>query len=229
VAMKSADVTPIKGDLQGIVRARRQGVGAAIGLGILSGAGGGGNGCAGVVGHAVVLEKSAHHAGQPLALFGNGCKHPPSKLLLDGRKLGPHPVATQTSPDRPVRVRPQMWAKPRKSKVSGLPSPWALRLAAAKRPNSISLVLSGWSARAYSATRFSRSARNRTASVQGGNPQWAGGRRVLGCSGAATVVPGTRRDERARAARSIGLSSPSPYAAQVISSTPTAASRSSWS
>src|SRR5208282_2985658 len=52
-----------------------------------------------VVGHAVVLEISAHHTGQPLALFGNGCMHPPSKLLLDGLKLGPHPVATRTPPD----------------------------------------------------------------------------------------------------------------------------------
>jgi hypothetical protein len=55
---------------------------------------------------------------------------------------------------RPLRVRPQMWVKPRKSKVSGLPSPPALRLAAAKRPNSISRVLSGWSARAIPPCAF---------------------------------------------------------------------------
>src|SRR5262249_16329613 len=38
-----------------------------------------------------------------------------------------------------------MKVNPRKLKVSGLPSPRRLRLAAAKRPNSISLVLSGCS------------------------------------------------------------------------------------
>jgi hypothetical protein len=125
-----------------------------------------------VVGHAMVREISKHDTGQPLALFGSGCMHPPSKLRLDGLRLGPHPVAARTPPDleTPLRVRPQMWVKPRKSKVCGLPSPPALRLAAAKRPTSISRVLSGWSARAYSAMRVSRSTTNRTASVRGSNP-----------------------------------------------------------
>jgi len=40
---------------------------------------------------------------------------------------------------------PQMWVNPRKSNVSGLPSPCFFRLGAAKRPNSIRRVLSGCS------------------------------------------------------------------------------------
>jgi hypothetical protein len=42
----------------------------------------------------------------------------------------------------PARVLPQMKVKPRKLKVSGLPSPRRLRRSAAKRPNSISRVFS---------------------------------------------------------------------------------------
>src|SRR6516165_640584 len=38
---------------------------------------------------------------------------------------------------------PQMWVKPRKLNVSGLPSPCFFRLSAAKSPNSIRRVLSG--------------------------------------------------------------------------------------
>jgi hypothetical protein len=40
---------------------------------------------------------------------------------------------------------PQMKLKPKNVKVSGLPSPRRLRSTAAKRPNSIRRVLSGWS------------------------------------------------------------------------------------
>ena len=45
----------------------------------------------------------------------------------------------------PARDLPQMKVKPRKLKVSGLPSPRLSRFAAAKRPNSIRRVLSGCS------------------------------------------------------------------------------------
>jgi hypothetical protein len=47
----------------------------------------------------MALEISKHDTGQPLALFGSGCMHPPSKLRLDGLQLGPHPVAARTPPD----------------------------------------------------------------------------------------------------------------------------------
>src|SRR6185437_2717424 len=49
--------------------------------------------------------------------------------------------------------RPQMKVKPRKVKVSGLPSPRRLRLSSAKRPNSISRVFSGCSDSANSLRR----------------------------------------------------------------------------
>jgi hypothetical protein len=45
----------------------------------------------------------------------------------------------------PARVLPQMKVKPRKLKVSGLPSPRRWRRSAAKRPNSMSRVFSGCS------------------------------------------------------------------------------------
>ena len=46
-----------------------------------------------------------------------------------------------------------MKVKPRKLKVSGLPSPRRARLSAARRPNSIRRVFSGWSASANSSSR----------------------------------------------------------------------------
>ncbi len=58
----------------------------------------------------------------------------------------------------PFLVLPQQCVKPRKSKVSGLPCPRRLRLARAKRPNSISRVLFSCSA---SPKVFNRSATSR--------------------------------------------------------------------
>src|SRR6516225_6143204 len=50
----------------------------------------------------------------------------------------------RVSRKRPWRDFPQMNVNPRNAKVSGLPSPRFPRLVAAKRPNSIRRVLSGW-------------------------------------------------------------------------------------
>ena len=61
----------------------------------------------------------------------------------------------------PRRVLPQMNVNPRKSKVSGLPSPRWPRFAAAKRPNSISRVLSGCNVSANSANLVRIASRNR--------------------------------------------------------------------
>src|SRR3954452_19877495 len=100
-------------------------------------------------------EISKHDTGQPLALFGSGCMHPPSKLRLDGLRLGPHPVAARTPPDleTPLAGAPADVGEAEEIKSFRFAKPAGLRLswAAAKRPNSISRVLSGWSARAYSA------------------------------------------------------------------------------
>ena len=58
---------------------------------------------------------------------------------------------------RPFRERPQMWVKPRKLNVSGLPRPRPLRFVAAWRPNSIRRVLSGCRCNAKSARRSRQS------------------------------------------------------------------------
>src|SRR6516225_30375 len=60
---------------------------------------------------------------------------------------------------------PQMKVKPRKLKVSGVPSPRRLRRSAAKRPNSMSRVFSGCSDSANSSNRLRISSRKRRASL----------------------------------------------------------------
>ena len=65
---------------------------------------------------------------------------------------------------------PQMCVNPRKSNVSGLPSPRRFRLAAAKRPNSIRRVLSGCSSNPNCCRRSRQSRRNRSASPRNWNP-----------------------------------------------------------
>ena len=95
--------------------------------------------------HRVVVEVAADDLPQPFALFGNRLVHAPPQRLLDLRSFARM---------RSVRVfrlmqefapadLPLMKVKPRKLKVSGLPSPRCLRLSAAWRPNSISRVFSG--------------------------------------------------------------------------------------
>ena len=70
----------------------------------------------------------------------------------------------------PRRDLPQMKVKPRKLKVSGLPSPRRLRLSAAKRPNSISRVFSGCSDSANSSNRSRIASRKRRASLSCSKP-----------------------------------------------------------
>ena len=70
----------------------------------------------------------------------------------------------------PRRDLPQMKVKPRKSKVSGLPSPRWARLAAAKRPNSIRRVLSGCSDSANSCNRSRIASQKRRASASCSKP-----------------------------------------------------------
>src|SRR5712691_3731500 len=69
--------------------------------------------------------------------------------------------------NRPCRVRPQIWVKPRKSNVSGLPSPSLARRAAAERPNVISRVFSGCNVSANSANRSRIMSRKRRPSAVG--------------------------------------------------------------
>src|ERR1700730_17583299 len=70
----------------------------------------------------------------------------------------------------PRRDVPQMSVKPRKLKVSGLPSPRRARLCAAKRPNAIKRVFSEWSVRTNASNLARIISRNRRASVSRSNP-----------------------------------------------------------
>src|SRR5260370_37315427 len=70
----------------------------------------------------------------------------------------------------PRRDRPQMKVKPRNAKVSGFPSPRSLRSFAAKRPNSIKRVLSGWSDSANSPSLSRIASRKRRASPSCSKP-----------------------------------------------------------
>ncbi len=80
-----------------------------------------------------------------------------------------------------MRDLPQMKVKPRKSKVSGLPSPRCARSAAAWRPNSIRRVLSGWSDSENASNRARIASRNRLASAS--------------CSKPATTIIGIAHDD----------------------------------
>ena len=73
----------------------------------------------------------------------------------------------------PLRDLPQMKMKPRNLKVSGLLKPRRSRLAAAKRPNSIRRVLSGWSVNANAASLSRIASRKRRASVSDSKPKIA--------------------------------------------------------
>ena len=87
---------------------------------------------------------------------------PPPHLLLNLLELCPHAVTRVFAWTRkpPGRDLPQINVKPRKLKVSGLPSPRRARRAAAKRPNSIRRVLSGCSDSENSANRSRMASQN---------------------------------------------------------------------
>ena len=96
--------------------------------------------------HCVVLEEAGDHLLEPFRLFADWPVHSPPQFLLDLLSFA------RTRSRRlflwirnlPLRDLPLIKVKPRKSTVSGLPSPRCSRLAAAWRPNSIRRVLSGW-------------------------------------------------------------------------------------
>src|SRR5205823_4135770 len=66
--------------------------------------------------------------------------------------------------------RPQTKVKPKNAKVSGFPSPRSLRSFAAKRPNSVKRVLSGWSDSANSPSLSCIASRKRRASPSCSKP-----------------------------------------------------------
>jgi len=71
-------------------------------------------------------------------------------------------IVCRSTVNRPFRVLAQLCVKPRKLKVSGLPPPRPRRFCSAKRPNSISRVLSGCSSRPNFANRSRSSIRKRS-------------------------------------------------------------------
>jgi hypothetical protein len=75
-------------------------------------------------------------------------------------------IVIRRTQNRPFFDVAQMCVKPRKSNVSGLPSPRAARFDAANRPNSISRVLSGCSSSPNFANLPRSSSRNRSASCR---------------------------------------------------------------
>ena len=92
----------------------------------------------------MVVEVAGDDLLQPSPLLGNRLMHAPSQFLLDSLQLCLHAIRRDFRLiwNLPRRVLLQMKVKPRKVKVSGLPSPRRLRFSAAKRPNSISRVFS---------------------------------------------------------------------------------------
>src|SRR3954463_5380522 len=118
----------------------------------------------GTAGHGMVVVVAGDDLPQPPSLVGNGLVHPPSQFLLDLRELRLQRRVFRWIWKSPRRVLPQMNVKPRKVKVSGLPSPRRFRLAAAKRPNSSRRVLSGCSDNANSCNRSRMASQKRRAS-----------------------------------------------------------------
>ncbi len=72
---------------------------------------------------------------------------------------------------RPNLFFPLMCLKPRKSNVSGLPSPLRFRFGSANRPNSIRRILSGCSSSPNFPSRSFRFSKKRSASAWRWNPK----------------------------------------------------------
>jgi len=135
--------------------------------------------------HRVVVEPALHHRAQPLPELWDWRMPPVSELRLQRVKLRCETFADRLALDdepaglpcgssssaRVFRVIPLMCVNPRKSNVSGLPSPRRFRCSAAWRPNSIRRVLSGWSSNPNDRIRSLHSSRNRSASARCSNPR----------------------------------------------------------
>ena len=95
----------------------------------------------------VVGEVARHDLPQPSPLFGDGLVPASPHLLLHVLKFRSQAVAPGLPLEQEFALArlPQMNVNPRNLNVSGLPTPRFSRFAAAKRPNSIRRVFSGWS------------------------------------------------------------------------------------
>jgi hypothetical protein len=97
-----------------------------------------------VAGNSMVLVVTQHDLSKPRTDFGRTVMLPALKFSLDGFQLRDHPLLSRYPPygECPRGELPTKMGKPRKVRVSGFPSPRCFRFRAARRPNSISLVLS---------------------------------------------------------------------------------------
>ena len=124
--------------------------------------------------HPVVLKVASHHRPQPLAGLARRRVRPrPLSCFLISysfARIRFRTVLRRTTKRPLFRLISQICVNPRKSKVSGLPSPRLHRFAIAQRPNSISRVLSGCSSSPNFAGRSRSCSRNRSASLRCSNP-----------------------------------------------------------
>src|SRR5262245_13046474 len=126
-----------------------------------------------VTGNGVVLEVSSHHRLQPFRRLRQRIMPPAPQLGMDLLQLPGHRLvdgeADYLEPARRPVCPPDV-GETEKVEVSGLPSPRAFLRSAAKRPNSIRRVFSGWSCNPNLAMRSCSSRSTRIASLGVGTP-----------------------------------------------------------
>jgi hypothetical protein len=96
----------------------------------------------------VIPEVSADNLFKPFPLLADRLVHPLTQFLLDLLELCLHAVAPGLPVDQEATRRdvPQMKVKPRKLKVSGLPSPRCRRLTGLNHTPHATAVYASWSA-----------------------------------------------------------------------------------
>ena len=125
-----------------------------------------------ICGYRIISEMACNDLLQPVALIWDSLVHSPPQLRLDFLEFRLHAVA----PGLPLKLEEASArftadeVKPRNAKVSGLLTPRFLRLTAARRPNSITRVLTGWSDSENAANRSCIASRKRRASSSCSKP-----------------------------------------------------------
>ncbi len=122
-----------------------------------------------IPGRRMVVEIALDHALQPFPDFPQWLMHAPPKRDFHLFQLSEESLSDGLAQHEELAVLPGPSAdvrEPKKLNVSGLPSPRRFRFSAAKRPNSISRVLSGCSSRPNFRSRSRQSWRKRSASAR---------------------------------------------------------------
>src|SRR5262249_46551631 len=125
-----------------------------------------------ICGYRIVSEMACNDLLQPATLIWDSLVHSQPQLRLDFLELRLHTAAPglPRSWKNPRCDLLQMKVKPRNAKVSGRLTPRFLRLTAARRPNSITRVLTGWSDSENAANRSRIASRKRHASSSCSKP-----------------------------------------------------------